>query len=87
MCVFLSVYICGCKGSKLVSMKQRKNDAQNSGKCAIFGDFCKESGKFWGKMKKKWENVWWSQNNFVPLHRLSETSVLLVTYLTLFINF
>jgi hypothetical protein len=45
MCVFLSVYICGCKGSKLVSMKQSKNDAQNMGKCAIFGDFCKESGK------------------------------------------
>jgi hypothetical protein len=34
-------------------MKQRKNDAQNRSKCAIFGDFCKESGKIYGKMKKK----------------------------------
>jgi hypothetical protein len=38
-------------------------------------------------MKKNWENVWWFQIYFVPLHRLSETSVLLVTYLILFINF
>ena len=24
-------------------------------------------------MKKSWENVWWNENNFVPLHRQSET--------------
>ena len=41
-------------------------------KCAIFDDFCKESGKIQGKMKKNWENVWQNENNFVPLHRQSE---------------
>ena len=50
MCVrFLSVYLCGCKGN----YKQHKNDAQNRVICAILGIFCKESGKLWGKMKKK----------------------------------
>lgn len=32
--------------------------AQNIVKCAVFIGFCKESGKSYGKMKKKWENVW-----------------------------
>ena len=49
MCVFLSVYLCGCKGD----YKQHKKDAQNRVICAILGIFCKESGKLWGKMKKK----------------------------------
>ena len=24
-------------------------------------------------MKKSWENVWWNENNFVPLHRQTKT--------------
>ena len=46
---FLSVYLCGCK----CDYKPHKNDAQNRVICAILGVFCKESGKLWGKMKKK----------------------------------
>lgn len=41
MYVFLSVYLCICKGK----YKQHKNDAQNMAICAILGVFCKESGK------------------------------------------
>lgn len=73
MCAYMCVsYLFIYMGAKVI-INSTKNDAQNRVICAILGIFCKESGKLWGKMKKKLENVWRFQIYFVPLHRLSET--------------
>jgi len=80
ICISLAIYVRICVFSYLfiyvaakVIINSTKNDAQNRVICAILGIFCKESGKLWGKMKKKWENVWLFQIYFVHLHRQTET--------------
>jgi len=68
ICILLPIYVCAyvCISLYFIIMFFI---AQNIVKCAVFIGFCQENGKSYGKMKKNWENVWWYQIFFVPLHR------------------